>query len=67
MIQIDDETWLNTTEVLATLKISRSTLYAMRKRGEATGTGPKNIKLGRCLYFSQRSLLAWMHEQEECL
>jgi predicted DNA-binding transcriptional regulator AlpA len=67
MIEVNGEQWLDTTEVLDTLKISRSTLYAMRKRGEVTGTGPNNIKLGRCLYFSQRSLLAWMHEQEECL
>ena len=66
MIQVDGEQWLSTPEVLDALNISRSTLYAMRRRGEG-GTGPKNIKLGRCLYFSQRTLSAWLHSQEEQL
>lgn len=72
MIEVDGEQWLDTSEVLGTLKISRSTLYAIRKRGESvaaagSGVGLLNIKLGRCLYFSQRSISAWMHAQEEAL
>ena len=63
MIQIDGEQWLDTAEVLDKLKISRSTLWSMRK----AGTFCKNLKLGRCLYYNERSLLAWMHSQEEAL
>ncbi len=48
-------------EVLAALKISRSTLYAMRK----AGVGPKNIKLGCALYFNEESLVKWLYEHEE--
>jgi predicted DNA-binding transcriptional regulator AlpA len=61
MIQIGNETWLSTAEVLDTLKISRSTLWSMRRAGTFIG----NVKLGRCLYYSAAKLAEFMHEAEQ--
>lgn len=61
MLKIDDEQWLDTDEVTDTLHISRSTLLGLRKNG----TGPKNVKLGKRLYFNERALVEWLHDHEE--
>jgi predicted DNA-binding transcriptional regulator AlpA len=61
MLKIENETWLSTPEVTEALNISRSTLFSLRK----SGNGPRNVKLGKCLYFNESALVQWLHDNEE--
>ena len=50
------ETLLTTEQAAWLLRISRKTLERMRVEGR----GPRFVKLGRCVRYRQRDLLAWI-------
>ena len=50
------ETLLTTEQAAWLLRISRKTLERMRVEGR----GPRFVKIGRCVRYRQRDLLAWI-------
>jgi predicted DNA-binding transcriptional regulator AlpA len=65
MLQVETEnsgmTWLTTEEACEMLRISRTTLFNVRKRH----AGPRCTRLGRRLFWNKETLLEWLRNQED--
>lgn len=62
LITLGTTQWLDMTEVCETLRISRSTWEAVRRRGGGPQVG--QLQLGRKLWWNRDALLEWLGDCE---